>query len=433
MGYMERCSRHKPCVMCGDVGYDMRIVYDDETVHWCHKVLAQKGEVGYFSGEEYICRGTKQIEAAGMGEFSLWVKYVPDWKPARTATVRNMPAPKKTAATTAVLANKKLDAIYRAMLQMLTLEEWHKESLLREWKSPVYDVSGLIDTYIIRSLPPKDTGRPKGKNPTRKALVGRLFDMFGGLEGVPGFYRRSGEYWDNKPEKEKWTIAFPNSGMIFPCYDQDGYMYRIRVRDDLPDLEVKENYHKPYKGMYGAFHRYQDYRSGEIICQFIPKENPQERVICRPEEAYGKPRGKYKNFSSTDLDGGCGSGSPISLYTLPGDNNTIALITEGEKKAMVGNGVKHIPCVSLPGVGAYNLLFSGSMYEFLKNRGVRIWIVCYDADKSSNKNVRACEDSLCAELKRRGEKVFIGEWSEKFSKGLDDILLEGVELSLRPV
>ena len=49
MSAKERTSRSAPCIFCGDVGYDMRVHYQDgveeEVVHYCHKTNATKGDI----------------------------------------------------------------------------------------------------------------------------------------------------------------------------------------------------------------------------------------------------------------------------------------------------------------------------------------------------------------------------------------------------
>ena len=53
MSALERTSRGAPCIFCGDVGYDMRVHYQegtvDEVVHYCHKTKATKGDTNDIS------------------------------------------------------------------------------------------------------------------------------------------------------------------------------------------------------------------------------------------------------------------------------------------------------------------------------------------------------------------------------------------------
>lgn len=481
MGYKERCSRGAPCIFCGDVGYDMRVIYPEteEVVHWCHKTNAAKGDVISAGGDDYICIAAgHETKEATLGQFDLWKKYLskeewmakqerlnPNWKKSTgsgsPSSVRRIApassfvcAPKEGELLeyeSPVLSNKELDARYRALLNMLVLESKHLHSLAKEWESPVHNVTtGILETWPIRSMPPTDKSRFKSpyhyQGPTRKSCVEKLCKMFGDLRGVPGFYMRTGTYWEDKPEVERWTFSFPHEGIIFPCFDKDGYLYRIRVKDELPDLEVKEGKDKPYNGKYGYFHYLFD-KDGFLQCQFYAKG--EEPVPVSPGDAYGKARGKYKNFSSVvegmrggkivnTMMAGSRSGSPYSLYTKKGDNATIVLGTEGEKKAMVANAIRNIPCISIPGVTSFNVVFqkdaSGvSLIDRLKEQGMVAFILCYDADKESNQNVLRAEQQFVEALKQHGIQTLIGSWPSQVDKGLDDILLMGAEMILRPV
>mgnify|MGYP003315542798 CR=1 FL=1 len=56
MSTKERTSRGAPCIFCGDVGYDMRMHYQDgteeEVVHYCHKTNAAKGDIVHVGDEQ---------------------------------------------------------------------------------------------------------------------------------------------------------------------------------------------------------------------------------------------------------------------------------------------------------------------------------------------------------------------------------------------
>lgn len=478
MGVKERTSRGAPCIFCGDIGYDMRVLYPDteDVIHWCHKTSAQKGEIVSVNGDSYICIASKKhIE---IGEFDLWKKYLtkeewiakqerlnPDWKSFKSSTANSgglkpksvnvfpsaEPVKGPVKGEEKPLPNDKLDKIYRAMLNMLVLEDKHRISLLKEWSSPIHDVTHLLVDYPIKSLPPVDKARFANKevlkNPLRKNIVAELLRLFGDLRGVPGFYLRSGAYWDNKPAYERWTFT-SIEGIIFPCYDKDGYLYRIRIKDDYPDRRVKENVHKPYKGEYGTFYHFYDKNGFHSYAFRVAGTN--KVLPASADELYGKVNGKYKNFSSVHqvlsadkevtntMLGGSGSGSPYSLYSRPGDNYTVVLGTEGEKKGMIGNAIKHYPVATAAGVWNYSTMFakdsSGeSLIDYLKKKGMKYFIVCYDADKESKEEVLNAEASFVKELKSNGVIPMIGSWKQKFDKGLDDILLAGLDITISPV
>lgn len=483
-GYKERTSRGAPCIFCGDVGLDMKVTYPEteDVVYWCHKTHATKGTIMSVAGRDYICIATDYETAeATMGKFDLWKEYLskeewiakqerinPDWKPSISSRF-NSNAPRKMhykpvefitpkegellEGEEPVLSHRELDTRYRALLSLLTMEDKHRVPLLEEWKSPIYDVSNILDDFLLRSLPPPDKARFKSsyqyKNPTRKAAIGKLYDMFGSLKGIPGIYMRSGSYWDEMPEKERYTFSFPHEAVIYPCFDKDGFLYALRVKDELPDLEVKESKHKPYQDHFGIFNRYYD-NDGYLRCSFTTKEG--KKMEVDPADAYGKPKGKYKPFTSVsekkvESEGKikvvnsfkCGSKSETaySLITRPGDNMKIVIGTEGEKKAMVANAIKKVPCVSIPGVTHYNIIFRKdengiSLIDYLKSKGMKYFIVCYDADKEDNQMVYDSEQNFLAALKAHGVQPMIGSWKQDFDKGLDDILLKGIEMVISP-
>ena len=499
-GYKERTSREKPCIFCGDVGYDMRIHYDNGDVcHWCHKVKVGKGQTVLAGGEEYRC--INDAKTIDIGTFALFTRMLskeewmakqarenPNWKPSGKGVYTgqngsNNSSNKKPAVPVEFkvpvrkegelsqdecepLAPEKLDKIYRYFLSLLVLERKHEKLLLDEWQSTIHDVSGLLRKYPIRSFPPEDKAsfklEEKLENPTRKHIVAKLIQRFGSLKGVPGFYMRSGTYWDEKPEAERWTFS-SIEGIVFPCYDKNGYLYRIRIRDDYPDMKIKKGKDEAFLGRYGLFHHSYD-KDGIRTWSFYPEtEDGQERP--KPELVYkagelnnkitlnskglpaGKPNGKYKNISSVAekyVDGklvnilkfGTRSGSPYSLYCSKGDNFKVVIGTEGEKKAMVANAIKKVPVVCIPGVSSYKVIFKKeqdgkSLIDTLLEKGMKTFILCYDADKEDNPAVLKAEQDFIKELKAYGVNVLIGYWTGKFNKGLDDILLMGLDFKLQ--
>lgn len=485
--YMERCSRGNPCVFCGDVGLDIRMHYpaSEDVVHWCHKVRANKGDhvIGR-DGIEYLCvAASKETGEATMGEFSLYKEFLseeawkekqrrlnPEWqeagfragkKPAKMFQAKDIVKVSRQQGQllpreAKPLEARELDARYRALLDSLVLEEWHRQTLLKDWKSSVNDVSYLLDRYPIRSLPPTDRERfsEEGKkttfkNPTRKFIMGDLYDRFQGvLAGTPGLYERDGEVWLTKPERERWTIASTKGGILFPCYDKDGNIYRLRLKVDKPDLVIKESAgDEPFEGSYGYF-SWQP-KDGNMHCYFVPDGAKwQDRKEVDESMARGKARGKYINFSSfheqlydgivqNSMRNGSQSGSPYSLYRLSGADESLVILTEGEKKAMVSSALCRCAAVSIPGVSSFNVIFrqesdGKSLFEKLLDEGAETFVLCYDADKESNESVLKSEQKFAEELKKRGASVMIGSWSNKYDKGLDDLLILGVRPTVRP-
>lgn len=490
MGVMERTSRGAPCIFCGDVGYDMRITYNENgeqtQVHWCHKTHASKGDIVSVGAKSYICKTAAKV--IDIGEFDLWEEYLskdewiekqkrinPDWKPGKMSHGSNQNRRvelnissnlKSTGPITGeepVLPREKLHEIYSYMLSLLIIEDKHKKQLLNEWSSTLHPslYENLTGHYPIRSLPPIDKARFSGKeqfkNPTRKAIVSKLLEKFGDLRGVPGFYLRGG-YYKDKPEAERWTIA-PNEGLLFPCPDKDGYI-QLRIREEYPDITIKEGKDNPFRGKFGTFHHCYD-KEGKHMWTFTQKGEKSVIVYCEQfhlvslnakgvPDVGGKTNGKYKAFASVAekamndgsvvnlLEGGSRNGSVYGLYKLSHSTFKVVIGTEGEKKAMVSSIIKNCPTISVPGVGSYACLFkpdsSGiSCIDYLKANGMKYFVLCYDADKNENEAVSKAEARFIEKLKEHGVIPCIGEWKGKFNKGLDDILVMGMDISIRPV
>ena len=387
------------------------------------------------------------------------------------------------------LPNEKLHKVYDYLLDLLILEPQHKKALLDEWNAGLIDPQlgdKLLKRWKIRSLPMNDYARKNSgaplRNLTRRDIIQKLVNRFGSLKGVPGFYLETIRWTDKQGAAQShthWQMV-GTSGIVFPCYDPDGNIIRIRIGDEHPVLE--EYAHNP-DGSYiyeytdkrvwnpdGSYGMVQveshaiaadirwDYRSGEWIrhCRTTQKQivlysrQAGIEIVKLNDKGYpiidGKVNGKYKNFSSykrreehkdgkiyayNTYEQGCQSGSPISLYTKPGDDMRFVYITEGEKKAMVMNHFLNCPVISIPGVNCFNKLFEKiagkdySMLEWLQSRGLKTIVVVYDADKGTNEAVLNAENGLLERCHQEGIETYVGEWDARYGKGADDILILG--------
>lgn len=487
-----RCTRNFPCPICGSTDYDMAIKYDDGSViYHCHKATGSYLSVG---GKEYVCVKENHEECSGIfnlyqeksekeridaekkrawmnsPDFEIWKQkkgLSDDFKPRFYEKSSTASAPvevtfaKREVKTLLPRSNKELDKIYRYLLSLLCLEAKHEERLRAEWSSSVYPTIAdeLLKKYPVRSFPPEDRIRYKSKeifrNPSRKQLIQKLVSKFGSLESVPGIYMREGTYWNDKPEQERWTFSF-NEGTIFPCFDENGLIYRLRIKVEYYDLTVKD--HK-FNGMSGTlYHKYGEngdhqWWFKESTMDFVGSSPKAEFLVPNKKLVFkdgipkiGKPANKYrtissyfeKNVGNEVVNGykyGCSGGTPYSLYVPDNANFSIVIGTEGEKKGMVASQIKGCPVLTNPGVGIYKQLFqkgdSGkSVIEFLKEKGMKMFVLCYDADKHDNKNVLAAESGFIKMLQQHGILVAKGDWSESFDKGLDDILLQGVDFTI---
>jgi len=280
--------------------------------------------------------------------------------------------------------NERLNKVYRKMLNLLVLEPRHKQYLLNEgW------TEAEILHFCIKSMPPTDADRKSNNvvtdNPKRYTIAQELFKEFGTLDGVPGAY-----YVENE-KSGFWTLA-GSEGIIFPIIDIEDNIYRLRIRLDNP----------PSTG------------------------------------------GKYRNLSShhlKELNGamvniynkGCSSGNHLSIEDSFCKNKldyTLCYITEGEKKAKIVNSRLKAPCISVPGVSSYMLLFEKdstgkSIIQKMLEKGTKMFVVAFDADKATNKNVSDCEKHILENLEKEGVQRGIANWNIDLGKGIDDVLLKG--------
>lgn len=110
---------------------------------------------------------------------------------------------------------EKRDAIYRKLIQMLRLIEYHKKDLRRR---------GLTEKEIARM---EEIGYRSTCAEDSVAVARKLIKLGCRLEGVPGFFvNRNGD----------WEIAFykKNSGYLCPVWSADGLLTAFQIRLDVP-------------------------------------------------------------------------------------------------------------------------------------------------------------------------------------------------------
>ena len=123
-------------------------------------------------------------------------------------------------------------------------------------------------------------------------------------------------------------------------------LYAWRIKDKYPDKVIREGRDAAFRGMYGVFTHCYD-KEGMEHFFFLPDDENMNKIEVSKEDVRGKASGKYKTFSSVlekydpktgetynPLSKGSRLGSPYSLYTRPGDNYTMVIATEGEKKEL---------------------------------------------------------------------------------------------------
>lgn len=481
-GYISHpCTKRQPCIICGKTDHCFSGDYgQDGILHFCSKERAAEVFAG---GERYIL---KQVTSGNYGAYESatqmeenkrrwmeeqrrtnpnWVEYGSRKRTSRPQKPIDVPKRKewRVIDEIAPLKNSQLHQIYSYLLEMLVLEPEHKKALLSEWNAGIDPKLGekILSKWTIKSLPMNDAARQCSRqqlnNPTRRELIDQLVKRFHSLRGVPGFYMG---------KDGRWKMS-DISGIIYPVYDANGNIYRLRIGDEHPRIE---EYAKDDAGNYlyeckngkktniikGTYSF--DYRTGEW---FFSPENGDKRIVWSnqkeiyevkigpkgyPEGIDGKIDGKYKNFSSrsdrkketaTEIlaynyySEGTRSGSQISLYSKSGNDYRFVYVTEGEKKAMVLNEILGCPVIALPGVQTYSKLFEAeyqsdrSMVQFLMDQGMQFMIIVYDADKKVNETVLSSESNAVQMCKENGVSTLIGEWNPAFGKGADDMLIQG--------
>lgn len=349
------------------------------------------------------------------------------------------------------LPNELMGKILKEWLSCFVLSEHHKEKLNAEWGVRPDISRQIFSTWTIKSLPPEDDWlrSPFWKNfyngPTRKTLVASLLKIClkHGLDspkGIPGLYFEKGE----------WKIN-ARSGILFPVYDKDDNIIRLRLGNDFPSVTgLLEGVDGEYRFFRDSWYFYRDgkprdekpvlawrYGKGGVI-SFAPSD---KKLL--PD---GKVSGKYVNVSSfqerRDFDRhvivnqyhlGCRSGAHVSMYVPKEIKSSVVWITEGEKKSMVISAFYGAVVLCLPGVNTFSKLQSEGFLQKLREMGLSRIVVAFDADKESNDMVMKAQNGLVRLLLDEAFTVYITDWRKAFGKGLDDSLLAGIRPTINEV
>ena len=117
----------------------------------------------------------------------------------------------------------------------------------------------------------------------------------------------------------------------------------------------------------------------------------------------------------------------MGLVERPEDNKFMCILTEGEKKAYLGNYTLRAPFVIVPGVNSYAKLFDTrvgkNILEHLIKEGVEVFAVAFDADKAENEMVLVSERGFIKRLLNEGVRPAVLNWDKSYGKGLDDCII----------
>ncbi len=320
-------------------------------------------------------------------------------KPLNNTYVRKVAKKRKMLCENKVASVERRDEVYRALLSMLKLEDYHKRYLGNEG----WDVS-LLNFSNFRSLPPSGyqvsqlIKKKKANetltdfekislnlgNPTRKKFAQQLYMKFGDLTGIPGFYLKNNNY-DNT---QYWDFS-GQQGILMPQYDVKGRIFQLRIRLDEAGDSNK-------------------YRSISSYYEKVIDENENEKIYDNP----------MKNGSAADLG--------ISYIFTKRDSKYL-FMTEGEKKQAVVSHEKDVSCANIPGVSSFAKILND--VDDLKARGIETVVIAYDADKQSNLNVLMAEIDAIDLLQKQGFGVIVASWPEEDGKGIDDVTLSGKDIN----
>lgn len=189
---------------------------------------------------------------------------------------------------------------------------------------------GLSETEICRM---EEKGYKSTDESESKAIARKLIKQGFRLEGVPGFFiNREGD----------WEIAFywKNRGYLCPVWSEKGLLVAFQIRLD-----------HPYK------------------------------------------KQKYVWLTSTNMEKGCSSGSPVGISGNP--NVSSIRVTEGILKGEIAYQRSGDTYLGNPGVANYKEMKQA--LAFLKERGLKEVFECYDMDKRMPLKCRKDYDSSCCE------------------------------------
>ena len=425
-GYKD-VTKSAPCQICGKTHWCARkITPEGDYIHFCTGGITSDGPfIGADGGTYYKVGISKKDGFEGFPFFETEEhrkKRIADYKASKDASRQNLsyePPKRMTVLNQVVpLPNDTLDRVYRKLLSLLVLEDRHREYLHKEgWSDE------LIEKHHIVSFPINDYMRFKrkddyvSKNLWFKKICQIMSETFSSLKGVPGFYTKDGV----------WKIK-AHSGIVFPMYDVRGNTYRLRTRMDFEDYIVE-------KKMADGEQRYVSRNEGEYV-------EPLKGCYCIAEDSsreYIKSGGKYRNFSSYIDDeemlkqgfvtnaytDGCQAGNSLGFYMNDSDDFYCVYITEGEKKAILGNSLLKAPFISIPGVNSFSLILQKGVIDTLVEKGAKVFIIAFDADKETNENVYRFEKAAIKALHDRGLYVGLAEWDINLGKGIDDLLAAG--------
>ena len=420
-------TKNSPCPICGKPDYCWWKEREDHPGFYnlyCNRTSEAKGTiVSGVDGNDYVAIFEKDpgtIYQNIREREEMFGKSI-EGEAVKSATPRNC----VVIDAVEPLEHERLDQAYRILLSILPLYDYHVKYLISEgWNLD------LLEKHHICSMPVRDykMALPEYQKCflTREAMADKTMKILGwkDLKGVPGAYLNRKGAWT-------WNSM---AGIVFPVYDEDGFIYRLRLRLDYMDLPVKML--KDQKGFY-----YMDSGQRVDVAMGGPAKTGTngERIKIQFESHKGKYRpitsflvdnDAYKSgFIENRYHKGCEAGNVLGFAMSPNDNYSVFWVTEGEKKGLYTNYVLKQPVLWLPGVNSIKLVekphHGVTPLEVMRQHGARMAIIAFDADKATNDMVMKCHQKLAERLKQNGFTTYSAEWNMTDGKGIDDLLSAG--------
>lgn len=448
-GYIE-VSKREPCPICGTGDYCCHKPAEDGfgEVYICKRFTdarvinpggdtPSKTDGGFYlllnvSKDGYgIYREASDVKAARDAGFKVWQKGTDN-----ANAVRGPGASAKElipVGINEIADDTTLDKFYRELIHRFPLTKHDEEYLLKEgWPLKLIRESNLCH------FPVEDWKRgwqknckylPEDTSQKRAAAVCEIIEKLGEPAGIPGFYihtdKKGDKYWD----------LFTRSGIGFPLPNQKKEIVRIRVRMNF--LDVCKTYEKDPAN--GIFFRGEDNKRRFVSWGGVKREEFDGTLVTEKDRKY-RCSGKYRGLSSFEqqnnyeegtytnrFENGTEGTNIVGLVENDGDNKFMCILTEGEKKAYLGNYTLKAPFVIVPGVNSYGKLFDTrvgkNILEHLVNEGVEVFAIAFDADKYENPMVMRSERGLALRLLSAGLKPATLGWDKAYGKGLDDCIV----------
>lgn len=448
-GYIE-VSKTEPCPICGTADYCCHIPAEDGygEVRICKRytdgrvICPGSDTPSKIDGEFYlliaeshqgygIYRSANDVQMAESNGFKVWRKGGGESlgkKGPGVGTKELMPI-----GINELASDELLDTFYRELICKYPLRTSHKEYLRKEgWSEE------LINNSMLCSFPVDDWMRNWHKNCRaletdnslrRNEACVHIIRKIKEPIGIPGFYQRI----DKKTNEKYWYINC-RSGIGFPLYNDKGQIVRIRVRMDF--LNVNKTYEMDSNGLFFVA---DDNKKRYVSWSGVKRQEFDGSFVTEKDKKF-RCSGKYRGLSSFEqvndyenaiytnrYENGTEGYNIVGLISKPQDNYFMAILTEGEKKSIVGNDVLKAPFIIVPGVNSYNKLFDTrvgkNILEYLKQSGTELFEIAFDADKYENEMVLMSERGLVNRLLKEGLRPVILNWDSYFGKGLDDCIM----------